>query len=124
MSTNLLRDNFDFILLVVLEDGAKYGLEIIAVTKARTDSYFDLKEGSLYPALSRLEKAGYVEVSLVQSNTGGPPRRYHHLTEAGCRKLFEKRLAWIQFNGAIDMLQGEPRNKSKATHDPQLTRKT
>ncbi len=104
MQRNLLRDNFDLVLLAILEDSPKYGLEIIAEAKSRTDGYFDFKEGSLYPALHRLEKAGHIEAEFAPSDTGGPRRRYYRLTEAGIRQLAEKREAWERFNGAVGAL--------------------
>lgn len=104
MSKGLLRDNLDLILLAILEDGPKYGLEIIAEAKSRTDGYFDFKEGSLYPALHRLDKAGSVEAEFAPSSTGGPRRRYYRLTEAGVKQLAEKREAWERFNGAVGAL--------------------
>ncbi len=105
MSKGLLRDNFDLILLAILEDGPKYGLEIIAEARGRTDGYFDFKEGSLYPALHRLDRAGYVEAEFAPSSTGGPRRRYYRLTEAGIKQLAEKREAWERFNGAVGALR-------------------
>ena len=104
MSKGLLRDNFDLILLAILEDGPKYGLEIIAEAKGRTDGYFDFKEGSLYPALHRLEKARFVEAEFAPSSSGGPRRRYYRLTEAGAKQLAERREAWERFNGAVGAL--------------------
>ncbi len=104
MGKALLRDNFDLILLAILEDAPKYGLEIIADAKSRTDGYFNFKEGSLYPALHRLEKARFVEAEFVPSNTGGPRRRYYRLTDAGVKQLVERREAWERFNGAVGVL--------------------
>ena len=76
MDANLLRGNLDLILLTILEDGAKYGLEIISGANTRTDGYFSFKEGSLYPALHRLEKAKLIRGSFAPSDLGGPRRRY------------------------------------------------
>lgn len=104
MGKTLLRDSFNLILLPILEDGTKYGLEIIAEVKSRTDGFFDLKEDSLYPALHRLYKAGWVEAEFAPSNTGGPLRRYYRLSEASSRQLAEKRAAWERFNGAVGAL--------------------
>jgi len=104
MGKGLLRDNFDLILLTILEDSPKYGLEIIAEARIRTGGYFDFKEGSLYPALHRLEKAGFVEAEFAPSTMGGPRRRYYRLTEAGVKGLAERREAWERFNGAVGAL--------------------
>ena len=104
MSKSLLRGNFDLVLLALLDDGAKYGLELIAEARSRTDGYFDLKEGSLYPALARLETAKSVESEVVASKIGGPPRRYYRLTQRGRDELLEKRRTWEQFNGKVGSL--------------------
>lgn len=106
MGKALLRDNLDLILLAILEGDSKYGLEIIAEAKSRTDGYFNFKEGSLYPALHRLEKAGYVDAEFAPSDSGGPRRRYYRLSEAGARQFATEREAWERFNGAVGALWG------------------
>lgn len=50
MEPNLLKGNLDLILLSILENGQKYGLEITKEANTRTQGYFDLNAGSLYPA--------------------------------------------------------------------------
>lgn len=113
MSKGLLRDNFDLVLLTILEDGPKYGLEIIAEARGRTDGYFELKEGSLYPALHRLERAAYVTAEFRPSDTGGPRRRYYLLSESGVKYLAERRAAWERFNGAVGALWKPDRGGAK-----------
>ena len=113
MSKGLLRDNFDLVLLAILEDGPKYGLEIIAEARGRTDGYFELKEGSLYPALHRLERAAYVTAEFRPSDTGGPHRRYYLLSESGVSYLAERRAAWEHFNGAVGALWKPDRGGAK-----------
>ena len=107
MNGNLLKGNLDLILLAILEDSPKYGLEIISEAKGRTDGYFDFKEGSLYPALHRLAKAKLVAAEFVPSDSGGPRRRYYRLTDAGSKRLAQKRREWETFNGAVRSLWGE-----------------
>ncbi len=104
MDGNLLRGNLELILLAILENGPKYGLEIIGEARSRTEGYFDFKEGSLYPALHRLEKAKFVKAAFAPSDSGGPRRRYYHLTDAGVRRLAEKRGEWETFNSAVRAL--------------------
>jgi len=106
MDANLLRGNLDLILLAILEDGPKYGLEIISEARGRSDGLFEFKEGSLYPALHRLEKARLVEATFAPSNSGGPRRRYYTLTDAGRKRLEEKRREWERFTGAVEALWG------------------
>lgn len=119
MSKSLLQDNFDLILLAILEDAPKYGLEIIAEARSRTDGYFNFKEGSLYPALHRLEKATLVEVEFAPLTTGEPRRRYYRLTDAGTNQLAERREAWKRSNDAVGALWGPKR--SDQTRRPSST---
>ncbi|MCA9838640.1 MAG: PadR family transcriptional regulator [Trueperaceae bacterium] len=107
MSDNsLLRGNLDLILLSILEDSPKYGLEIISEANLRTDGYFSFKEGSLYPALHRLEKAKLVKAEFAPSDSGGPRRRYYYLTEAGKKQLTQKRAEFETFNSKVRALWG------------------
>ena len=103
---NLLRGNLDLIVLTILEHGPRYGLEIINEAKSRTDGYLDFKEGSLYPALHRLEKSKLVEAEF-QPSPHGPRRRYYRVTTSGQRQLAEKRHEWERFSGAIEALWGK-----------------
>lgn len=104
MDGNLLKGNLDLILLSILEEQPKYGLEIINEAKNRTDGYFDFKEGSLYPALHRLEKAGLLKADFMPSDRGGPRRRYYKLTDKGAKELISKRQEWERFRGAVEAL--------------------
>ena len=98
---NLLKGNLDLILLMLLEEGPKYGLEIIKEAEVRTDGYFEFREGSLYPALHRLEKAGWVRAEFQPSDTGGARRRYYQLTDKGVRELGRKRAEMKTFMTAL-----------------------
>ena len=101
---NILRGNLDLILLSILESGEKYGLQIISEARVRTDGYFEFKEGSLYPALHRLEKAKLVRAEFRPSDTGGPRRRYYQLTNAGKKALERKREDFDTFNRKVKAL--------------------
>ena len=101
---NLLRGNLELILLTILEDGPKYGLEIISEASLRSEGYLEFKEGSLYPALHRLEKARLIKAEFKPSDTGGPRRRYYGLTKVGEKKLAEKRRDFDTFNSRIRAL--------------------
>ncbi|MBU4213265.1 MAG: PadR family transcriptional regulator [Actinobacteria bacterium] len=58
-------------------------------------------EGTLYPLLGRLRKAGWVDTTWQESPTG-PPRRYYHLTADGKRALAEFIRLWGPFRDAVD----------------------
>ena len=88
---NLLRGTLDFLLLASLEHGPLYGLRIIQDVQQRTGGHFNFKEGTLYPALHRLEKRALIRAETRPSDTGGPPRKYYHLTPTGLNELSRQR---------------------------------
>lgn len=89
----LLRGTLDFLLLASLEAGPLYGLRIIQEVQDRTAGHFSFKEGTLYPALHRLEGRGWLSSEQRPSDAGGPPRKYYELTDAGQRELARQREA-------------------------------
>ncbi len=94
----LKKGSVQLLLLALLRDSAKYGFQIIRELRDVTDGFFDLKEGTLYPALRRLESKGYLKGEWHTDEEGGP-RRYYHITELGRKALKEatgvwERLAW------------------------------
>ncbi|AWT35005.1 PadR family transcriptional regulator [Deinococcus arenae] len=88
---NLLRGTLDFLLLASLEHGPLYGLRIIQDVQQKTGGHFNFKEGTLYPALHRLEKRGLIHAETRPSDAGGPPRKYYHLTLTGLSELKRQR---------------------------------
>ncbi|GAA5449036.1 PadR family transcriptional regulator [Deinococcus depolymerans] len=88
---NLLRGTLDFLLLASLEHGPLYGLRIIQDVQQRTEGHFNFREGTLYPALHRLEKRNLIRAETRPSDTGGPPRKYYHLTDTGHTELTRQR---------------------------------
>ncbi|MFC6616729.1 PadR family transcriptional regulator [Deinococcus radiophilus] len=105
-SPDLLRGHLDLILLSILEDQPLYGFAIIQAARSRSDGYFDFREGSLYPALHRLEKAGWLRSQSGEVGRNGKPRRYYALTAEGQRHLTHKRQEFEQFTGAVRRLGG------------------
>ena len=106
MDPNLLKGHLDLILLAALEHEAKYGGQILSEVHARTEGAFQFKEGSLYPALHRLEKAGWITGEFQQLPRGGSAVRFYTLTESGQRTLTEKREAYHSFSRAVRELLG------------------
>ncbi|MFB9995129.1 PadR family transcriptional regulator [Deinococcus oregonensis] len=90
-SGKLLRGTLEFLLLASLEHAPLYGLRIIQEVHARTEGHFQFKEGTLYPALHRLERQGLIQAEIQPSDTGGPPRKYYHLTTEGRTALHQQR---------------------------------
>ncbi|GGQ93540.1 PadR family transcriptional regulator [Deinococcus ruber] len=106
MDSNLLKGHLDLILLAALEHESKYGGQMISEVHERTQGAFQFKEGSLYPALHRMEKAGWIEGEFRQLPRGGSAVRFYTLTDSGQRTLREKREAYREFSGAVRTLLG------------------
>jgi PadR family transcriptional regulator len=107
MKGQALKGHLDLLLLAVLSDGAKHGYAVIEDLKLRSDEAFDLPAGTVYPALHRLEQAGYLssDWSVVQ----GRRRRTYRLTDKGQGALGEERRTWGKFSGAVSgVLKGVP----------------
>ena len=104
MNPDLLRGNLDLILLSLLEQRPLYGFAIIQEAREKTGGYFDFKEGSLYPALHRLERAGFLLAGSVTPARGGPPAKTYALTEAGRAELTRRRARYQAFDQALRSL--------------------
>lgn len=100
----LKSGTLDLALLAALRDQPRYGLDILHHVNARSGGLFDLREGSLYPALGRLVRAGWVEGEWQPSDRGGAPRKYYRLTDAGRATLSAKHEEWRTLRGALDAL--------------------
>jgi DNA-binding PadR family transcriptional regulator len=100
MSQDLLRGHLDGLVLAVLSVGPTHGYGLIEALRARSDGFFDLPEGSVYPALHRLERSGLV--SSGWDTDSGRKRRVYALTTAGRRAVAERRGDWRRFAAAVD----------------------
>ena len=74
------------LVLGLLADEPKYGYAIIKELDARSNSYFQMKEGSLYPVLHQLERDGLLRTQWRQQR-GKPNRRYYAITTRGRKAL-------------------------------------
>ena len=92
-AAELKRGSIQLCLLSLLNQGSKYGLQIIVELRDMTGGFFDLKEGTLYPALRRLEERGYLKSEWVERESG-IPRRYYQITEKGRAVLAEATDVW------------------------------
>lgn len=108
-SYELITSSTDSLLLCLLTEKPMYGYEIIKELRGRSRGYFNFKEGTLYPALHRLETAGLVE-GRWQLLPGGQQRKYYHITEKGRLSLMEKRSQWRDFLSAMNLIIEPRRN--------------
>lgn len=100
----LKSGTLDLALLAALESQPRYGLDILDQVNERSGGLFEMKEGSLYPALARLVRAGWVETEWQPSDKGGAPRKFYRLTDDGRRALSDKKQEWRTLRGAMDAL--------------------
>ena len=102
-SYELITTSTDSLLLGLLIEKPMYGYEIIKELKDRSRGYFNFKEGTLYPALHRMETSGLV-TGKWQTLSSGQQRKYYHVTEKGRIKLLEKRNQWRDFLSAMNLI--------------------
>jgi PadR family transcriptional regulator, regulatory protein PadR len=107
---DLLRGHLENLILSVLDQGEAHGLEISRRLQEAGCGALRLKEGSLYPALYRLEQAGLVAAIWEGETKGrrGARRRIYHLTSKGTRALAKGREEWRQFVKVIGSILGAP----------------
>jgi len=105
-----LRGHLDGLVLAALESGPAHGWDIARRLDQEPRGVLKLKEGSLYPALYRLEQLGLVvgkwETETVKRR--GPKGRVYHLTPKGKRRLAETRAEWKLFVTVLGNLLGAP----------------
>lgn len=89
----LARGTVDLAILAMLGGGRRYGYELLTVLNDLTGGAPEVKEGTLYPLLHRLEDAGQITATW-QTQDRNPPRKYYVLTANGARQLGELRAAW------------------------------
>ena len=85
-----------------------HGFDILKRLDQAGNGTLQLKEGSLYPALYRLEKSGLIRSTWEPAQAGrrGPRRRVYSLTRKGTRELAHGREEWVQFVGTIGGILG------------------
>jgi PadR family transcriptional regulator PadR len=104
MSSEQLKGHLDPLLLAVLEDGPLHGYGIMEQLRLRSDALFDLPEGTIYPALHRLERVGMVTSG--RETVRGRDRRVYRLSRRGRAALGERRTDWVRFSSAVTAILG------------------
>ncbi len=110
IARELRRGSLELVVLHLLSLGEAYGYEIVTALAERTDGALEVTDGTLYPVLYRLERAGFVAVRW-ETPQRGVPRKYYRLTKAGHTELAHLTHEWNTFAGAMARLlrqQPEP----------------
>ncbi len=103
ISSDLIRGHINTIILRSLYDGDKYGYEIIDEIERKSHGQYTLKQPSLYSALKRLEKDGYI-TSYWGGSVSGGRRKYFSLTDEGKEIAERNQTEWEYSRTVIDSL--------------------
>lgn len=107
MDPKLLSGTVDMLILQVVLPESTYGYRITQDVLKRSEGYFQLKEGSLYPALHRLERDGLLQANWDKAETGRR-RKYYRITATGKKALEKRKSEWEQFSIGVNGILGVP----------------
>ena len=97
----LLKGNTESLLLALMEQEPMYGYQLAKEIDQRSSGYFAFKEGTMYPALHRLERDKLVE-GTWQDTPNGVRRRYYRITATGRQALADRLVEWRRFSRAMN----------------------
>jgi transcriptional regulator len=100
-----LRGTLPALILEALEHQPDHGYSIAQRIKARSEGVLDFKEGTLYPALHKLENEGRIES--YEEVEKGRTRRYYRITRDGRRSLTKSREEWLKLSKAVTLILQE-----------------
>jgi PadR family transcriptional regulator len=104
MRAEKLKGHLDLLLLSVLSGQPGHGYEVITRLRERSEGAFELPEGTVYPALHRLEQAGLL--SSGWEVVSGRRRRIYRLTPAGELAMADQARQWRDFSGSMARVLG------------------
>jgi len=100
-----LKGTLPTLILEVLAEEPSHGYRIAQQIKERSSGVLDFKEGTLYPALHKLEQEKMVES--YEGVEKGRPRRYYRITKSGRTALTKDRAEWRELSRAVGTILGE-----------------
>ena len=104
MTGEALKGHLDLLLLSALQHEPAHGYAIAVRLRHRSNGAFDLAEGTIYPALHRLERAGLLSSRWEEGDTRR--RRVYQLTGKGAKVLAKRHQEWLRFSGAVMEIVG------------------
>ena len=102
LSIQMKKGLLDLCALALLAKKERYGYELAEVLASKTDSSI----GTIYPILRKMKEAGLVTTQLSE-DSGGPPRKYYYITDAGRVILQEATSHWISLSNTVNTLLEE-----------------
>ena len=101
LQAQMRKGVLEYCILLVIAKGPAYASDILHQLKATN---LIVVEGTIYPLLSRLKRAGYLDYQWVESSAG-PPRKYYRLTDDGRDTLRQMGEQWVAFTNSINTLR-------------------
>jgi len=103
-NSDLLRGNTDSLLLYLIDTlECAYGYQLIKEIRSRSHGFFSFREGTVYPALRKLENDGFIKGEW-QVLPAIQERRYYKITEKGRKVLKDRMAMWRSFNTAMNLV--------------------
>ena len=99
----LMRGTLDMLILRTLMPGAAHGHEIAKRIQRTTEDFLQVEHGSLYPALHRLERKGWIKAKWGETDTGRQAK-FYSLTAAGHTQLQKEAANWSRLSAAINLV--------------------
>ena len=106
MGRDAVRGHLDLLLMAVLRSGPQHGYSMVNALREQSGGMFDLAEGTVYPALHRLERSGWVRSRWTTVDQRR--RRVYQLTATGAACLADERSRWQRFAGAVQAVLAMP----------------
>lgn len=102
-TNDLVQGTLDFLILKTLSLEPKHGWAIAKRIEQVSGDVLRIQQGSLYPALHRLEQQGWIRAKWMQSETGRDAK-FYSLTHAGRKQLESETANWKRLSGAINLV--------------------
>jgi transcriptional regulator len=102
-SNDLVQGTVDLLILKTLASGPKHGWAVATRIRQVSNEVLQLNQGALYPALHRLEHAGWIASEWGESENNRKAK-YYSLTRAGKKYLAQERATWERLSAAIGLV--------------------
>jgi PadR family transcriptional regulator PadR len=107
LEADLRKGSVKALILSLLQEQPMYGYQLSKELQRRSKGYFEFKEGTLYPALHRMEQQGLLRGEWQVVNEG-PSRKVYHLTDKGLEELARSQTEWATFADRLLAVLGRP----------------
>lgn len=107
LEKQLKKGSLEILILQLFLKEPRYGYQLLQELKEKSGGFFDLKEGTLYPILYRLEDAQWIESYWVESEGRGVPKKYYRITPSGKKQADDSLKLWNKFQFAVQSVLQE-----------------